>query len=1038
MKQLLKTLTLLTLLFSFATAEETGSASIFSFFNGVALEKNEVLLDGKYSYFTDEDGSVELILETGKHQIEIFAKDENGANIGYVKRSIEIKEGRDTQVIATFKDDSTTPLVSIDTPVGTVAAMEIDPLNTGIFHGIVTTSDKNLPIPNARVFVKGTSIDAKTDENGNFFVEIPADKAVSISIVHSEYSSQTLSDIKVAKDETINQEIKLTPASMELEEFIVLAPKVEGSISSLVQEAKNSSSISNIIGSEQMSKQGDSTAAAALKRVAGVTIIGGKYIYVRGLGDRYSATELNGLSLPSPNPIKRTVPLDMFPSGVIGSLQVQKTASADITNAFGGGYVNIRTKEKFDEDYAKLKLGVDIHSTYGKDVISSKGSGSDWTGHDDGYRTFNPSFQSSIVPAVGQAEPELSQSRTEMQEIISKRSYNHENVKVPMGTTIGVEFSKKLNSESEHNFYLSGGYEYKSRHKNIQYDSYEYLLSSTGEQSDEAFNQTNTQRYVTTIQHGGIFNLGYKYKSLDLKFSKLYVLNTLDQTRFAQGTWGDNNSNEQQTYFEWQERELDTNQLIGGFDYKLFVANRFDFGAEFATAKEYVPNDVYYNYIKGISTGAEYEFKRLQSELTFLNRTTDDSVNNYYAKNKTTLPLLSDKDYIEIGLTNEVKKRESRVSRVQMRSRLNDTSIITGPIDGVVNYEDPESVLRFDLLSLPKESFNASLDRDAYYAKTFIKPTKESDITLGVRHISLNETIHQFDTSNGLVITKDNTLEFQKTLPSFAFKYAFDKSNQLKLAYSETFIYPDFREFSNTEFIHPVFIAKVAGNPDLIETDIQSYDLQYGYYFNDIDNITASLFYKYMKNPIEDVREYTSSTLDRFSFQNSQAAELSGVELSWYKNLSFIDSSVDNFNFFGNYTYIDSKVTLTQEQQAKYVTAERGLQGLSPEVVNLSLLYQDKQRSVNLAYNKMSKRLMRVALRNGNVILGLDDYEEPPHLVDFTWIEKFKWKSMNTNIDMTFKIKNLLDSETVWTQKDKTTLKYKEGTSYSFSLSAKI
>ena len=337
-----------------------------------------------------------------------------------------------------------------------------------------------------------------------------------------------------------------------------------------------------------------------------------------------------------------------------------------------------------------------------------------------------------------------------------------------------------------------------------------------------------------------------------------------------------------------------------------------------------------------------------------------------------------------------------------------------------------------------KRVFNANLYRDAYFAKALVKPTDAIDITLGVRHISLDQTIHQFDEVNKIIETEDNTLSFIKTLPSATLKYAFNKSNQVKFAYSETFIYPDFREFSNTEFIHPVFIAKVAGNPDLIETDIQNYDLQYGYYFDDMDNITVSAFYKHMINPIEDVRTFTTSTLDRFSFQNSQAADLTGAELSWYKNLGFIHRYVDHFTFFGNYTYINSKVHLSDAQKIEYVSTDRGLQGLSPEVINLSLMYQDKARSLNLSYNKMSERLMLVGMRNGSTIISLDEYEEPPHLLDFTYIETIKWDAIGTDLSMAFKIRNILDGETTWKQGEQTTLKYKTGRSYSFSLSAKI
>lgn len=1040
MKQLFKILTILALLTSSAFSDETGSASVFSFFDGMALENNEVLVDGEHKYFTDEDGSVEIILEVGKHQLEIFAKDENGNNLGYAKKSIDIKDSRDTQVIATFKDNTSGAFVSIDTPVGDSDSSTNTTKFIGVLSGTVLTSDRNLPIQNARVFVKGSSIDTKTDENGKFTINIPANIDVSISVVHSEYSAETINKLKVKKDETISTEIKLTPASMELEEFIVLAPKVEGSVSTLIAEVKNASSISSIIGSEQMSKQGDSNAASALKRVAGITIMGGKYIYVRGLGDRYSATELNNMSLPSPNPIKRTVPLDMFPSGVIGSLQVQKTASADITAAFGGGYVNIRTKEKFSEDYAKLKLGIEAHSSLGQDSIIAQGGGSDWTGKDDGYRSFDNSFVSSITPEIGGIDPKsvALPDNTKMQEIISQRSYNHQSSTVPLGKSVGLEFAKKIKLADEHELYILGGYGYKTKSKNILYTDYDYVTSRTGEQEDEPDNIVNTARNVNSIQHGGMLNIAYQYKSLDLKFLKLYVLNTLDQSRFAEGTFGENNSDEQQTYFEWQERELDTNQLSGGFDYKIVVPNRFDFGVEYATANEFVPNDVYYNYKKSTIADSEYAFTRNQSELTFLNRTTDDELTNYYLKNRTNIPLLSDEDYFEIGMTTEAKTRESRISRIQMKSSLTDPAITTSPIDGVVNTLNPDDDLQFNLLSLPKESFDASLDKDAYYLKSLIKPSEQSDLTLGVRYVNLAQTIHQFDTLNDVVITEDNALSFQKTLPSLAFKYAFNQSNQVKVAYSETFVYPDFREFSNTEFIHPVFIAKVAGNPDLIETDIQSLDFQYGHYFNDTDNITASIFYKHMDNPIEDVRAFSTSTLDKFSFENSSAADLAGIELSWYKELGFIHAYAKNLTFFGNYTYIDSTVTLTEEQKAKFVTVERGLQGLSPQVINLALTYQDKERSVNISYNKMSERLMRVALKNGDVILGLDDYEEPPHLVDFTWIEKFRWDAIGTDIDMSFKVKNILDGETVWRQKDKTTLRYKTGSTYSLTFSAKI
>ncbi|MBD3843564.1 MAG: hypothetical protein IE909_17125, partial [Campylobacterales bacterium] len=414
-------------------------------------------------------------------------------------------------------------------------------------------------------------------------------------------------------------------------------------------------------------------------------------------------------------------------------MQVQKTASADITSAFGGGYVNVRTKNKFNEDYAKLKVGLELHSTFGNEVISSQGGDADWTGTDDGYRAFSGAFQSSITPKVGAAEPELTQTRTEMQNIISQRSYNHKTTDVPFGKSVGVEFAKKIDLDDEQTLYFLGGYGYKTKHKNIEYTDYDYVIASDGTQQDDPLNTPTTQRYVTNIQHGGLFNLGYTFRGLELQLLKLYVLNTLDQTRFAEGTFGTNRSDEQRTYLEWQERELDANQLTGSIDYKVYLDNKFSFGYEYATASEYVPNDIYYNYKKSIIPGSDYEFMRNQSQMTFLNRSTDDKLTNFYLNNKTIIPMLSDEDFVEIGYVNEDKTRESRVSKFEMKSRLTDQTITTTPIDNIVNYSDPESFLRFNLLSPPKESYDASLKRTAYYLKTGLKPIENSDLVLGLR-----------------------------------------------------------------------------------------------------------------------------------------------------------------------------------------------------------------------------------------------------------------------------------------------------------------
>ncbi|MEN8146898.1 MAG: TonB-dependent receptor [Campylobacterota bacterium] len=1047
----MKTLILLLTFVASLLAIETGEFSFYAMKDGRPLanqaivifkKSNETLINAPAKYdrhaefVTDRDGFLYTVLPSGSYQLQVVAK-EKGVPQAFVKKNFMIKNGKESQLIISLKADDTLDFVDEEAPKKVEKqAVETASKEKGSLQIQLRSSEDDKPIKDARVFVKGLKIDVKSDEKGSVSLSIPEGNQ-TISIIHSAFSSQTVKVVVLA-NESVNKFIEMSPASMELEEFVVLAPQVEGSVAAVMAEEKNSESIANVIGSEQMSKQGDSNAASALKRVPGITIMGGKYIYVRGLGDRYSSTELNGLSLPSPNPLKRTVPLDLFPSGVIGSLQVQKTFTPDITGAFGGGYVNVRTKQASDEDYAKVKMGVTVDGSMGKEAPTYQGSDSDWTGSDSSYRPFNDSFVQSTLPAIGAAPPSLGYSDQQMQGLLQQRSISSQTTTVPMGSDIQLEVARGFTIADEHEFSFLANYGYKTESSLRTYTSYDYLISKDGVQQPSPDNTVDTDLFKTTIQHGGLFNASYKFRNFNMQYTKLYVLNTLNQTREAVGTFGENNSREIQSYFAWEERELNIDQLAAGLDYDIGVENRLDVAVEYARSSEYVPNNVSYNY-KQYFVDSPYTFQDPDGILRYTNRTTEDELYNFYIKNRTIVPLLSDEDYVEVGFVGETKDREGRKTEITVTNNsITDIDVISGPIDGIINHGDG-SDLSYDLTSQPKDQYNATLDRNAVYLKGLLKPMDELDITFGVRKVDLTQSVEQYTIVDNIVGTETNTLEVDKLLPSFGAKYDLNENNQLRLAYSETFVYPDFREFINAEFMHPVFLAKISGNPELVETDIQSIDFRYSYYFDKMDSISTSLFYKHMDNPIEDTQEFTTSTLPRYSFENSKAADLAGIELSWYTHLDFITDYLEDLSFSGNYTYIDSQVELTDEQKHKYVTQERGLQGLSPQVINLAITYdQSESRSVNLSYNKMSERLMRVALKNGDVIYALDDYEVPPHLLDFTWIEQFRSDALDTDFAMTFKIKNILDSETVWKQGDNVTFRYKTGQSYSLSLNARF
>ena len=459
---------------------------------------------------------------------------------------------------------------------------------------------------------------------------------------------------------------------------------------------------------------------------------------------------------------------------------------------------------------------------------------------------------------------------------------------------------------------------------------------------------------------------------------------------------------------------------------------KLDLGYEFATAKQYQPNNISYLYTNTING---YELSSSYGNVEFENVLSEDYLHSYYIKNKIETPFFNEKDYIEIGFSQEIKNRAAATIRYGIQENISDTSITTDEIDVILsNYDD----LSLILLSGAQDKYDASLNRIGGYAKTTLRPFDNFELSGGIRYSSVSQTITRYAIANNILTEDPRDLNVERFLPTVGLKYSFNDDNQIRFAYYQSYIIPDFREFIPTTFKHPTQNALISGNEDLIETDIQSFDVRYEYYFNGIDNITFAYFYKYMENPIEDTQILSSSGLTRYTYDNSKSATINGIELSWSKGLGFIFDFLEDVSFGGNYTYLVSDVVLTDEQKETYVTQDRELQGLSPQILNLSIQYDAiDNRSLSLAYNHMSERLMKVAIKNGTTILGDDDYEIPADTLDFVWQEKFPNSFFNGKSELKFKWGNILDGTTEWQQQGKTTYSYKKGQNISLTFSHK-
>lgn len=1070
MKRLLKLLLILILPVLLLAAEQTkGSVSVLLFSDGKPLVANEVKLNGTQVLKTDKDGSVQTALSVGKHQVEIYGKDAMGLNLGYFKKQIMIKEGRDTQVIATLSKTSADS-IDIDTPVA-VAAMknkEVEKATgTGRLSGTVLSSEGGKPIAGARVFVRGTAVDTRTDGNGHFSAKVPSGTNLSISVVHSAYSAQTVGNIKVKKDGTTSRTIKLTPASMELEEFVVLAPKVEGSIADVLEEEKQLNAIANILGAEEFSKKGDSDAAAALKRVTGVTLIGGKSIFVRGLGERYSNVEMNSLPLPSPDPTKRVVPLDIFPASVIGSMKIQKSGTADIPANFGGGYIDIRTKSPEAEDYIKITLGLKGNVHTGEDVISHQGSDSDWLGYDDGYRDIpNDILQHSAV-TVGQPMGVYSRSELgeehfiQMTQDYANRNYNIFNESLPIGGGFGVEGLKNFEINDDHKFTVFGNYSYIQEHDYREETFYKYRYDANSKPSDNPLSDGEKRIATSEYTHNAMLNVNYTFSDvLNIKYTKLFTHTGEQQTRETEGVFGSNFLYQYYTYLDWSERTLNADQLTGEFDYALFdIKNTLNFGLEFATATLDQPGNLLYQDVRRGENEAEYERLYFEGAQNFMSRRLDseDDVLAFYLNNKLEYGFFSDEDYFQLGLSYSNKERVSEYQKFYLKKNaghgIDDYSNLPGGnpdgiLDEYVRDNNDYNNLPFLVKDLfdPADYFDAEVNQADIFVNMFGKPYEYLEFILGVRYVDLTQTTYEYfkDSSNANVIAqKENVLEINDIFPSLGIKYSYDDENIFDFALSKTFITPDLREFSSGTYFHPYEVATVRGNPELVNTLIYSVDFKYSHYFSSSEYIKVGPFYKYLDKPIEDT-QLESSSLPIYSYDNSDFAVLYGIEIDGRKTLDFLGESTTNtvspyigdlskYYIAGNMSFSNSDVTLREEQEGILTSNNRQLQGLSQTVYNASFGYDNNARSVILSYNLMGERIRKVGIISDQGVAFGDTIEIPPQLLDIVWIEKF-----NNGITGKLKIENILDEETVWKQDEKIIREFTTGLEVSFSASYKF
>lgn len=1018
MKSLLILSTLLFSLTAFA-----GELGLFIFKDGLPLNNFEVVLDGKTKLNSNDEGSVFKYLKEGSHFIEI----KNGQEVQSL--SFQVADNEMTEITLNLFSNSSEILSNLSEPQ---IAPKRDLSKQGLLTGTLK-GDDNKGIEGARVFIQGLDAKIVTDKKGNFKAKVPAGRYI-VSFVHPRFTTKTLKNISVLESKSTNKSVRLIPAGLSLEDFVVIAPHIKGSLSALIEVRRNSKQVADVMGAEQISKSGDSDAASSLRRVTGLTIIDGKYVYIRGLGERYSNVLMNGTGLPSPDPTRRTVQLDLFPSGILESLVVQKSYSPDLPGNFGGGTVVLNTKNIPEEFTSKVSIGTS-YASGNSNIKNAKAGSKDWLGMDDGTRALPDSiknatsdgqrlFQSSSVSTGGYTEAELRSFSKDM-----PRNYNLNSERANIPPSLSLSIGDLYKHKGKKFGYLISGL-YSNKWENDSKERFNY--KSDGSEDNKRQIDTSKQ----TIKLSSMLNLGADFgKYAKITSNTLVLRKTTNKvTNDIKFSDSDSDANYRDIGVEWQERQLFTQALSGKHQIGSNKERMFEWSGSFSEAKRYQPDAR--NYQQDLKDGV-YETstagkrnQKLYNNLT--DRTTDVSA-------KFNFPLISAKSFAfttRFGGQLTGKRRESETKRFkygQINAAIaqnvtgNDLILRQSLQDICTNEVIDQGGCLLEDITDAGDRYSAKQNVTAWFLDTETNFGSLVRLNLGSRVERSEQSILTYQGVDRSPV--ESGLIMNDILPVAGATLFITDGLQLRSAYSETVSRPDFKDLNPGAYWDDEKGRAVNGNLGLKGTIIKNIDTRLEWYFGKNENVSIGWFNKKFFNPIEEVAGTFNDDGElvfaesKFQLANVGNATASGFEIEGRKSFSFLGSTFEYLSLGGNYSVIDSNMEIFESLSAQVTNQERPLQGQSPYVINVNLDYDNPElgMTATLLYNKFGERIDAVGIKPFG-----DVYEMPFEQLDFVFSQNF-----GKGNKIKFKLQNILDPDSIKTEDGRVKEIYKKGRSGS-------
>ena len=847
----------------------------------------------------------------------------------------------------------------------------------GNIKGTVLDKQTKEPLTGATIQITGTALGVVADIDGNYTLNVN-DGTYTITVRYIGYKDILLNSIKVKAKTLLNFEMESD--AQALGEVSVVAKKnLEGERALQMERQKATLAIENL-GAKEMSIKGISNVEEGVKKITGISIASAGQLIVRGLGDRYSTTTLNGLPIASPNPDNKLIPLDIFPASTVQNITVSKVYDASAFADYSGAHIDISTKENVGSDFLSISFNAGgKFNTLGKDFYRMDRDGSL-------FKT--PSLDQKLIDM----------SLTDFEEYARHNRLFNTSFQVSKKTAL-PEFGGNIGFGKR---FTLGGNEVSvlgSIGVSNDLQTMDNASIRTLEATGNTLNEFNYDSYSNELKIAALGNLGYSFRTSDhIGYTFFYARNAIDTYMRREGVdYEDHHligSNNVTHIYSLQNHQVNGKHYFG----KQWDLN---WSGSYSKTSSDEPDRRQVMFIREDDQIKLFKLNRQETMRYFGSLNEDEWVGDLTASYR-----FGDNNKLQAGFTYKDKNRDYMGTRFYYNlNKLNPTITDIYDTDSFLNMENVENgSITIDRKKQPKDSYTAGNSIYAGYIATEYYPVAPLLVNLGVRYEISKQWVDYY-TDGGKA--ERSELNKNDLFPSLNMKYQMNEKNSLRFAFSRTVTRPSFIEMAPFLYQESYGSAQIRGNADLQNGYNYNIDLRYELFEKNGDMLSITAYYKHLKAPIERVQTLSGGSAVH-SFRNADNGMATGVEIEFRKEI------VKDLRFGVNGSYMYTNVKLPEG--GAYTNSQRALQGASPYLANADLTYSpafsnDRQLSVALLYNLQGPRIHSVG------ISGLGDIKQQPvHTLNFTGSYRF-----NRRFAVKLQVNDLLNQDILFKQEVPTT-----------------